>query len=116
MAGFDFRAKPETADSLSFYIFDNLKMQEMGEGGNVYRFDTMQEAIIGWRMVQAEHPDWVIALGGSVGGEREIDLVQRREGRMNVLLDDHMRIPFWAERGDVAQAICEFAEGPGIDR
>ena len=115
MAGYDFRTEPEAADSLSFYLFDNLKMQDMGEGGNVYRFDTMQEAITGFRMVQAAHPDWTIALGASAG-ERDIDLVHRRQGRMNVLLDDHMRIPFWAERGDVAQAIREFSEGPGIDR
>lgn len=115
MAGFDFRTKPETADTMSFYIFDNLKMQESGEGGNVYRFDTMQEAIIGWRMIQAEHSDWRTALGGSVGGEREIDFIQVREGGANVLIDDFKRIDFWKDRPDVARAIEEFAAGPGIE-
>ncbi len=115
MAGYDFRTKPEAEDTLSFFIFDNLKMQESGEGGNVYRFDTMQEAMTAFRMISAEHPGWTIALGGSVAGEREIDFVQRREGWMNVLVDDYKRIPFWANRDDVAQAIKEFAEGPGIE-
>lgn len=114
MAGYDYRTQPETADTLSFYIFDNLRMQHDGEGGNVYRFDTMKEAVTAFRMIQAEHPSWTTALGGSVGGEHEIDLIQRRDG-INVLIDDFKRIPFWADRPDVSQAIGEFAAGPGID-
>ncbi|MBR3689650.1 MAG: hypothetical protein IKL97_00920, partial [Eggerthellaceae bacterium] len=115
MAGYDYRTKPETANELSFYLFDNLKMQESGQGGNVYRFDTMKEAITAFRMIRAEHPDWTVALGGSVGGEREIDFIQVREGGVNVLIDDFKRIDFWKDRPDVTQAIEEFAAGPGIE-
>lgn len=115
MAGFDYRTKPETANELSFYLFDNLKMQESGEGGNVYRFDTMKEAIVAFRMIRSEHPNWTTALGGSVGGGHEIDFVHVREGGVTVLIDDFQHIDFWRNRADVAQAIEEFAAGPGIE-
>lgn len=113
MTGYDHRTKPETAGELSFYLFDNLNLQRDGEGGNVYRFDTMAEAIAGFRMIQAEHPNWTTALGGSVNG-REIDFIHHRAGA-NVLVDDYKKIDFWAERPDVAQAIQEFEAGPGIE-
>lgn len=104
MAGHDYRSRPVDTERLSFYVFDNLRCQQDHQGGDIYRYDTVQEAVAAFQVLANEHPDWTIALGGSFQGTREIDFVQRRNGD-NCLITDCQQIDFWKDRPDVQQAI-----------
>ena len=107
MAGYDFRTNPEETDALSFYVFDNLNARGGENGGNIYRFDTAQEALEAFRSIGEEHPDWLVALGGSIDGVHEVDFVHRLESGELALLTDFKLIDFWVERPDVERAVEE---------
>ena len=115
MAGFDFKTNPGAADTLSFYVFDNLNASGGENGGNIYRFDTAQEAVVAFRGVCEEHSDWLVALGGSIDGMHEIDFAHRREDGELALLVDYKLLDFWAERPDVERAVEEIEEALDID-
>lgn len=87
--------------SLRFYVFDNLLAQEQGTSGNLYRFDTLEEAI---RCYQAQPTDWMTALGARMDGGRELDLAQRRGG-VSVLITDYQELPAWLDSPSVQEAV-----------
>lgn len=91
MGGEDFRTKPLKENEYTYYVFDNLRCNQDHAGGNVFRYDTVEEAIDAFRRTQSEHPDWTIALGGSINGTREIDYIQRRNGD-NCLITDYQKL------------------------
>ncbi|MBR5458018.1 MAG: DUF4313 domain-containing protein, partial [Kiritimatiellae bacterium] len=115
MAGFDFRTNSKAADTLSFYVFDNLNASGGENGGNIYHFDTVQEATEAFKNIGEEHPDWLVALGGSIDDIHEIDFAHRREDGELVLLVDYKLLDFWAERPDVERAVEEIGETLDVD-
>lgn len=113
MSHYDYR-QSEGKDSLSYYIFANLRSHIDGEGGDFYRYDTLSEAIQKYRDIAREHPHWTIALGGCIGSVGEIDFIHRRHGA-NVLVDDFQRIDGWNERAEVKEAVRQFHHECGIE-
>ena len=114
MAGYDYRENPQEVGKLSFYIFDNLRCNQDREGGNVHRFDTVQEAVAVFKYISAEHPTWTTALGGSIFGTSEVDFVQRRMGT-NALVTDYKNMDYWKDNPDAKQAIGAAAQGLNVE-
>lgn len=114
MAGYDYRTNPREVGELSFYIFDNLRCNQDREGGNVHRFDTVQEAVAVFKYISAEHPTWTTALGGSIFGTSEVDFVQRRMGA-NALVMDYKNMEYWKDNPDARQAIDAAAQGLNVE-
>ena len=114
MAGYDYRTNPRELGALSFYIFDNLRCNQDREGGNVHRFDTVQEAVAVFKYISAEHPTWTTALGGSIFGTSEVDFVQRRMGA-NALVMDYKNMEYWKDNPDAQRAIDAAAQGLNVE-
>ena len=95
---------------LGFFVFDNLRCSQDGEGGNVYRFDTLDEAVACYERMPQE---WTTALGGSRNDLSELDLVQRRQG-VNTLVTDFNNFPEWKNDPQVQQAIGALMDKLGI--
>ena len=91
----------ENGKELCFYVFDNLRCAQDGEGGNVYRFDSLDSAIECFERMPRE---WTTALGAGRGGLSELDLVQRRQGEP-VLVTDFANFPAWANDAQVQRAV-----------
>ena len=88
-------------ERLSFYVFDNLRCAQDGEGGNVYRFETLDAAA---ECFERMPKGWTTALGAGRGDLSELDLVQRRQGEP-VLVTDFANFPEWAGDARVQRAI-----------
>lgn len=101
MSKTDFRTK--STDELTFYVYDNLRSQQAGMSSNIYYYDTLQEAIQKYNELPKE---WTTAIGGSIHGMRELDLIQRRMGE-SVLVTDFKKIDFWKDDKAVQGAIDE---------
>ena len=114
MAGYDYRANPREVGKLSYYIFDNLRCNQDREGGNVHRFDTVQEAVAVFKYISAEHPTWTTALGGSIFGTSEVDFIQRRMGA-NALVTDYKNMDYWKDSSDAKQAIDAAARSLNVE-
>lgn len=104
MGGEDFRTKPLQDGAYTYYVFDNLRCNQDHAGGDIFRYDTVEEAIGAFQRVQATHPDWTIALGGSVNGVHEIDYIQRRDGE-NCLITDYQKLDAFKDSPEVRRAI-----------
>ena len=104
MGGEDFRSKPLKEDAYTYYVFDNLRCNQDHAGGDVLRYDTVEEAIDSFQRIQAEHPEWTIVLGGSINGVCEIDFIQRRNGD-NCLITDYRRLDAFRDSPEVEKAI-----------
>ena len=113
MGGYDYRANPQEVGKLSFYIFDNLRCNQDREGGNVHRFDTVQEAVAVFKYISAEHPTWTTALGGSIFGPSEVDFIQRRMGT-NALVTDYKNMEYWRDDSGAKQAIDAAAQSLNV--
>lgn len=114
MTTHDYRADSDMTMSLSFYVFDNLRSQQDREGGHVYRYDTPPEASALYQFIRTEHPNWMVALGASINGTSEIDLVQRINGA-DCLINDYKQLDTWKDNPDVLRAIQETATRLKID-
>ena len=108
MAGYDYRTDPAATDKLSFYVYDNLRSHVDRGGGNVFRCDSVPEAAAVCRYVSAEHPDWRVALGDSILGTSEIDLIQK-VGDVDCVVNDYQQLDFWRDAPEVKEAIQEAA-------
>lgn len=104
MGGEDFRSKPLKNDTYTYFIFDNLRCNQDHEGGDVLRYDTIEQAIGAFERIQSEHPNWTIALGGSINGVREIDYIHRRNGD-NCLITDYQKLEAFKDSPEVKKAI-----------
>lgn len=105
MASKDFRTTPRQA-STSFYVFDDLLFsQKRTDGGNVFRYDTVGEALEAFQGIRAEHDGWRPSLGCNIGGAREIDLVQCRGSGDNCLITDYQKLSGFKDSPDVLGAI-----------
>ena len=98
-------------EKLSFYVFDNLRCSQDGEGSNVHRFEALDDAIAFYEGLPKE---WTSALGGSRGDLSELDLVQRRQGS-STLITDFNNFPEWRGDSEVQQAIGALTDRLGID-
>lgn len=114
MGGEDFRNKPLKDDTYTYYVFDNLRCNQDHAGGNVFRYDTVGEAIDSFQRIQAAHPDWTIALGGSINGVCEIDYIQRRNGD-NCLITDYQKLDAFKDSPEVKKAIETAMFGLKVD-
>ena len=92
MAGQTQDAKPLQEKSYTYYVFDNLRANQDHAGGNVLRYSSLSEALFAYKVIQAIHPEWTIALGGSINRTHEIDYVQRRGGSDNCLITDYQKL------------------------
>ena len=114
MAGYDYRTNPREVGKLSYYIFDNLQCNQNREGGNVHRFDTVQEAVAVFKYISAEHPTCTTALVVSIFGTSEDDIVQRRMGT-NALVTDYKNMDYWKDDPDAKQASDAAAQGLNVE-
>lgn len=101
---------PPGGDSLAFYVFDNLRCSQDRAGGNVYRFDSLDDAVACYERMPKE---WTTALGGSRSDLSELDLVQRRMG-VDVLVTDFGNFPEWKADAQVQQAVGALVDRLGI--
>lgn len=97
-------------EKLRFYVFDNLRCSQDGEGGSVYRFDTLDDAVTCYERMPEE---WTTALGGSRSDLSELDLVQRRQG-VSTLVTDFNNFPEWRSDPQVQQAIGALVDKLGV--
>lgn len=100
-------------DSISFYIFKDLRAQQNGTvpvGNEVLRFDKLQDAIDEFNRLPNE---WTTALGVQVDS-REIDLVQRREGAP-ILSGDYQRIAFYSGNREVNTVVNTLVDKLSIE-
>ena len=88
-------------ERLGFYVFDNLRCVQDGEGSSVYRFETLDAAAECFERMPKE---WTTALGAGRGDLSELDLVQRRQGEP-VLVTDFANFPEWEGDARVQRAI-----------
>lgn len=95
----DNRTKPDT--QWTYYVVDHRPTM-----GNIYRYDTPEEAIQCYRALP---PDLQSAIGSSIGGVHELDLIHRRSNNTPVFLKDASRIEpgLWRESQE-AQAALDF--------
>ena len=97
-------------EKLAFFVFDNLRCSQDGEGGGVYRFERLDDAVACYERMPKE---WTTALGGSRSDLSELDLVQRRQG-VSTLVTDFNNFPEWRADAQVQQAIGALVERLGI--
>lgn len=97
-------------EKLGFYVFDNLRCSQDRAGGNVYRFDSLDDAIACYERMPKE---WTTALGGSRNDLSDLDLVQRRMGA-STLVTDFSNFPEWRDDPQVQQAIGMLVDKLGI--
>ena len=112
MALQDFRIDPGNTDRMSFYIYDNLRSQQDRMEATIYRVDTPQKAVSLFKTLQEQHPDWTIALGGSLYGTSEIDFIHRMNGD-NVMLTDRQGFPHFSTP-EVDATVQQMAEQLGV--
>ena len=97
-------------ERLGFYVFDNLRHSQDQAGGNVHRFDSLDDAVACYEKMPKE---WTTALGGSRSDLSELDLVQRRQG-VSTLVTDFSNFPEWKSDPQVQQAIGMLVDRLGI--
>lgn len=95
MSLYDFRADPSNTDELSFYVFDNLRAAQDHTTSSIYRMDAPEDAVSLFKYLQERHPDWTIALGGSLYGVSEIDFIHHMNDD-NVMLTDRQNFPHFS--------------------
>lgn len=110
----DYRTTPGWSDGLSFFVYDNLRSVQDGTQARVCYFDTIQEAMAVYRYLGAAHPEWAAALGGSIQGRSEVDLVQRRHGD-STLITDYQRMDLWKDNPEVKEALEAAVTGLGVE-
>lgn len=94
---YDARTKPET--QWTYYVVDELPRM-----ANLYRFDTPEEAIAKYReLPETNHS----AIGASIGGKSEYDLIHRGDGDRAILIMDHLysKNPVWRESKEFQNAL-----------
>jgi len=82
MSLYDFRTKPES--QWTYYVVDHLPT-----AANIFRYDTPEEAIACYKLLD---PSLQSAIGSSIGGVHEIDLIHRRSHNTPVYLKDSEQI------------------------
>lgn len=119
MATHDYRTAPSDEYAPSFYVFDNMATMRQGEGGDLYRFDTVKEAAGCFRIIQAAHPEWEPALGiravGVDWSPQEIDLVHGMRDGSRFLLTDYRHDTRWGNARDMGMVVGQLAESLGIE-
>lgn len=88
-------------DTVSFYVFDELRSGQTGISPTTYRYDTLKEAMEKFRELPAQY---TTALGIHLPPHTEFDLMQRREGE-HVLVTDYLNRPDWRTSPDVLSAV-----------
>ena len=92
MALYDFRKNGGETKDINFYIFDDLRWQQnrnalgdsIGTGPNLYRYDSLEEAIGKIRSL----PEYMYpALGFNNGRYGELDVIYRRNGEYHLTPD-----------------------------
>ncbi len=97
MSLYDHRTKPETA--WTYYVVEHLPKMD-----HIHRFDTPEEAIRCYRDLD---PRLRSAIGSSIGGVHEMDLIHRCANDTSVLVTaaDHIETPLWRESTEIQNAI-----------
>lgn len=96
----DFRTVSE--DQMSFYVFDDLRFQQNQRGDfDIYRFDTLREALEKFRNIPA---DMTPALGIHLNARSELDIMHRREGEVH-LVTDYKAYSDWRQSPHVLHAV-----------
>lgn len=95
----DFRKRP--ASQWTYYVVDHLPTM-----ANTYRYDTPEEAIAQYRALD---PSLHSAIGASIGGIHELDLIHRKSGNTPVFLTaaDYIETSLWRESPEVQDAIAQ---------
>lgn len=108
MARYDFRTKSEEA--LTFYVFDNLRSQDMPEGTSIYYYDNLEDAIKKFGDFPKE---WTTAIGCSLQSVHEIDLVHRVNGEP-VRVMDFYGIETFSKRTDIHESMNQLEKALSI--
>lgn len=106
----DYRTKP--IEELTFYVFDNLRVQDMPQGTTIYRYDTIEEAV---NKFQELPNNWTTAIGCSFEGKHELDLVHRVNGEAVKIMDFYF-IEVFVEREDVHKAMEQLVNELSIQK
>ena len=110
MATYDHRTVGE--QQVSYYVFNDLRYQQNGRHTfDIYRFDTLSEAMDQFRQLPA---DMTPALGMHRNGHSELDLLHRREGEV-VLVTDYLNFPSWRTDPSVVQAVDTLCSAFGVE-
>lgn len=90
---------------LTFYVFDNLRFGAPGmpSSGNIYRYPTLDEAIHHYQHLPEK---WTSAIGCSIGGIYEIDLVHK-VNEEHVRVNDFYHLDKFKDREDVHAAMTK---------
>lgn len=94
----DFRTKPES--QWTYYVIDHLPTAD-----NIFRYDTPEAAIACYKLLD---PSLHSAIGSSIGGVHEIDLIHRRSNNKPVYLKDSERIEpgLWRDSPEARDALA----------
>ena len=88
---------------LSYYVYNNLRSMQDHMKSAVYRFDYLNDAITKYNELPAH---WTTALGLSLDGTCEVDIVHRIEGE-NALVNDYKNLDKFKNNPIALQAINE---------
>lgn len=93
----DHRTKKQTM--WTYYVVDHLPTM-----ANIHYYDTVEEAIQCYRSLD---PRLRSAIGSSIGGVHEMDLIHRCANNTSVLVTaaDHIETPLWRESSEIQDAI-----------
>lgn len=95
----DFRTKPTS--ELTFYAIDDLRAQFKGKSFQIFRFDTIQQAIDKYNEFDKSLTS---AIGGSIHGTHEIDFVHQYNGEP-ALVCDYKNTNYWRNAPQAQAAI-----------
>ena len=106
MSTYDYRTKPK--DLWTYYVIDHLPSM-----ANIYRFDSMEEAIACYRAID---PALRSAIGSSFGGFHEMDHIHRCGNDIPVLVtaSDHIKNPLWRDSVEIQNAIDYMIAALGV--
>lgn len=70
--------------NVRYYVYNDLRADRNGHKSEVFRFDTLEEAVQKFNELPRE---WTTAIGPSINNSYELDIIQRRDGEPMVVTD-----------------------------
>ena len=118
MTTYDHRSNPSAEYAISFLVLDHMGTLRDGQGGDIYRYDTAQEAAEMFRHIRDVHPEWRPSLGAysfdMMVGPHGIDLVHTDNGTP-FLVADYRMDDRWGSGREIERAVKEVADNLGLE-
>ena len=118
MTMYDHRSDPSAEYTISFSVLDHMGTLHDGQGGDIYRYDTAQEAAEMFCRIRDAHPEWRPSLGAysfdMMVGPHGIDLVHTDNGAP-FLVTDYRMDDRWGGGREIEREVKEVADNLGLE-